>query len=366
MKSSLEAARDAAIRWLLHSGVRNADGPLSGSFNAWHDRTWGWAYSEVTGYGITLLCDLHERDPALEKMTAAVSAGHWLLLQSRSGRACRCRHLPEAGWLDHLCAFDNGMILNALCHLFRATGDQMWLEAAVEIANWLTDTMSLPDGGLVAKRGSNGGIPETPERWSSRTGPYQAKVSLGLAHLARCTGNGAHALAAVSLCQWALRFQRPDGRFVTDVVLGDTYLHAHCYVVEGLLATAALTGSQELVAPAMAALEWMRSAETTDGGLSRRFNAGAFEAEEHADSTAQGLRLLALAGTCTDRIQVMASRFLELQCLDGDPSRHGGFRYGRRGTEFTHNVTTHGTIFAIQVLDMCLRGTAGFDWASLV
>ena len=366
MKDRLTEARANALEWLLNSGIRNASGPLAGAFNAWHDGTWGWAYSEVTGYGVTLLCGLHVRDACPGALDAALAGARWLTDNARVGPAYRCRYESGAGWLDHLCSFDNGMILNGFCNLHRATGDRAWLDAATATADWLLAEMALASGGFVAKRDVEGRVPDLPGRWSTRTAPYQAKIAQGLANLARSTGVARYADAAKALCRWAVEGCDGDGRFVTDPVAGDTYLHAHVYAAEGLLSAASMLGDPALAAPALPAARWLRTAINPSGGLSCRFDGHGPDAAEQSDSTAQALRLLLLTGAAPELVPGLAARLLEFQCRDADPRRHGGFRYGRTGDVLTSNVTAHGTLFAVQAIDLCLRGPDGFDFALLV
>jgi hypothetical protein len=352
------------VHWLLHSGIRVPDGPLAGAFRAWRDGTWGWAFSEVTGYGITLLCGL-AREGMPGALDAAVASGRWLLDDARVGPAFRCRN--SAGvWLGHLCAFDNGMIVLALCNLYRLTGDRLWLNAATSTADWLARRMD-GDGALLPKHdlATDGPVPGT--RWSSRPGPYQAKVALGLFQVATLAGRPDLATTARRLVRRAARFQQPDGRFVTDEVLGDTYLHAHCYTIEGLLGAGFLNGSPDLAMPAEAALRWLPTVRTPTGGVSRRFDGQAPEPVEHVDSTAQTLRLLRLTGRHPDWVAPLTERLLAFQCDEGDPARDGGFRYALGGDAASfENVTAHGTMFAVQALDLCLGDPATFDWTLLV
>jgi len=364
LHTRLEAARQGAVHWLLHSGIRPDSGPLAGAFRAWRDGVWGWAYSEVTGYGITLLCGL-AREGVPGALEAAVVSGRWLLDQARTGAAFRCR-LDDGAWLGHLCAFDNGMIVPALCHLHRMTGERRWLDAAVATADWLAARMDA-EGALVPKHdlGADAAVPG--DRWSSRTGPYQAKIALGWMQVASLAGRPDLVDAASRLCRRVARFQQPDGRFVTDEALGDTYLHAHCYAIEGLLGAVALGADPGLAAPAEAAIRWLATVRTPDGGVARRFDGRAPEPVEHSDSTAQVLRLLVLTGAHPGWVAPLTDRLLAFQCHEDDPTRRGGFRYALGGDAASFdNVTAHGTLFAVQALDLARRGASGFDWSLIV
>lgn len=364
MQTRIQAARQRAVHWLIHSGIRVHDGPLAGAFRAWRDGTWGWAYSEVTGYGITLLCGL-AREGIPGTRDAAIASGRWLVDQARVGPAFRCRK-DDGAWLGHLCAFDNGMIVPALCNLYRLTADETWRDTALATAEWLVERMDGHDA-LIPKHDLATGSPVPATRWSSRPGPYQAKVALGLLQAAALADRPDLARAARRLCGRAARFQQSDGRFVTDAALGDTYLHAHCYAIEGMLGAACLDGNRDLAAPVESAVRWLATLRTPTGGVSRRFDGQAPEPVEHVDSTAQTLRLLRLTGQHPDWVAPLTRQLLAFQCDDGDPARDGGFRYALGGDAASFdNVTAHGTLFAVQALDLCLGDPATFDWTLLV
>ena len=108
---------------------------MSGSFNAWYDadvEKHAFAYSEITGYGITSLLFLNnmQRDPIL--LERAITAGNWLvdsaLDRKTGGIMCRLESGHDR-FLQRVCTFDNGMCLNGLVNLFRATGDERYLNA---------------------------------------------------------------------------------------------------------------------------------------------------------------------------------------------------------------------------------------------
>jgi hypothetical protein len=351
--------------WLLDSGIQEG-GEGGGAFFAQLGSAYGWRYSEVTGYGITLLCGAwrERRDP--RALAAARRGANWLFSQARRGPAFACRREPGGEWVEHLCSFDNGMILTALVALHEATGEREPLDAAMDVARWLTHDVALPGGGLVPKTDLAHPGPVPPDRWSTRPGPYQAKVAIGLLRLARATCEAALADAARELCLAALRHQQPDGRFVTDTIVGDTYLHPHCYAVEGLAACAAALGDARLADAARRGAHWTRSILGPDGGLPCAFDGSAPADEQRSDSTAQALRLLLLLdgpGPVTDRL---LERLLAFQDAGPGPARRGGFRYSSSADGPFAGLTTHGTMFAVQALMLAERGTGGFDWLDLV
>lgn len=364
-----EAVEDA-VRWVLESGIQEVSGDDVGAFRSWEDPDDpGFPYSEVTGYGITALCGLESRrDLALER---AHLAGRWLVDRARRGRAYACRKVGGR-FVAHGCSFDNGVILRGLCALSERTGDRTVLDAAGAVADWIVDAMQEPSGFLTPRMDLATGVPlPSGDRWSSRPGAYQARAAFALLHAARLMeGHGsprpAWVRAATRLCERVLGEQEPDGGFVTDGDGSGTYLHAHAYAVEGLAACGAALGREDLTDSACRGLRWACALVDDCGAVPARFHPDrGGDVEEHSDTTAQVLRLVLVLGGPGPVADRLAARLMEFQCRDDDPRRRGGFRYARRGAEFGRNVTTHGTLFAIQALGLYAGGVRDFEWWDL-
>ncbi|MBI3653782.1 MAG: hypothetical protein HY231_22340 [Acidobacteria bacterium] len=119
---------------------------------------------------------------------------------------------------------------------------------------------------LVASIDRNGSIPaicdasgnqlqfENP-RWSQQRGSFQAKIAEALAELYAVTLEERYAEAARRLCRFAISWQKPDGRFITDAK-GNTQLHPHCYSAEGIFRVGTILKDETFIASARRATEW--------------------------------------------------------------------------------------------------------------
>ncbi len=360
-----DAVRDA-VRWLVQSGVQETVGPEAGAFWSWVDPVRPrFRYSEVTGYAVTLFCYLHRRDPASGSLGRARLAARWLMDRAREGDAIRCR-LGPGGWVGHLCAFDNAQVVHAFCSLYELTQEEEYLAAARRTADWLMDVAGIGSASCIPKFDPGTGSPVLGDRWSTQTGPFLAKAMLALLHLGRLCSGSRYLEAAEAVGEWVMGRQLPHGRFVTDHLTGDTYLHAHCYALEGLACLGTVTGRTSAMEAARLGLRWAYTTQNADGGLPARYDPHGSCSEEHSDSLAQTLRLELWLHGPGPRADHLASRLTDFQCRGPSPDRLGGFLYRRNGGEFDPNITTHGTIFAIQALDMYSRSCRGFAWSDLV
>jgi hypothetical protein len=140
----------------------------------------------------------------------------------------------------------------------------------------------------------------TPEtRWSESFGAHQAKVVGALLGSKRRFGAAAGVGDAVDVCvAAATEVQEPDGRFRAHALTTRTYVHSHCYAVEGLLMAAAGSASgahqAELTDRARAGASWLAAVQQASGGLAAWHDGRSASGPVRADATAQALRIWTL------------------------------------------------------------------------
>ena len=236
--SSEKNRTDLLKEWVIKSGIQNisSDEKKNGSFNAWYDidkNAHSFMYSEITGYGITLLLHLYDITHNKIFLERAKLAGDWLLdqaLHDCGGVIVRIHHDGKAD--NNVFSFDNGMALFGLSHLARESNISKYSDGAKTIADFLL-SLQRSDGTMNAmfdvarSDAANNGT-----KWSTQPGGYHAKVSMGLMAISDFLGNSKYEKSAEKLCDASLQFQEPSGRFVFG---NKTHLHPHAYACEGLL-----------------------------------------------------------------------------------------------------------------------------------
>ncbi len=155
------------------------------------------------------------------------------------------------------------------------------------------------------------GPPQRP-RWSTVAGPHMLKLAVGCAARAR-RGWSTPTLS------WLARSevqQETTGRLLTRPHAA-TYMHAHAYGCEGLLALRAL--DIHITADIDAAIEFLRRAQRDDGGIPAWSDGG----PGRADATAQAIRLWILHDPSGHRPAIdRGLAFLETLC-----DEHGAVLY---------------------------------------
>jgi len=72
-------------------------------------------------------------------------------------------------------------------------------------------------------------------KWSTISGAYHCKLSMGLLELSRVTNNNFYAQVSDSICDYVITLQKSNGQFITNPDSDITYLHPHLYSCEGLV-----------------------------------------------------------------------------------------------------------------------------------
>lgn len=134
--------------WLLNSGIQNSkkNSSLFGSINAWYDpskKKYSFVYSEINGYFLTLMVYLYKVTNNKIYIDRALRSAKWLIKngQNKNG-GFKClfvidKKSPHIYKKDLIYSFDNGVILNGLCSLYKVTKKGFLLKSADKCANWL-------------------------------------------------------------------------------------------------------------------------------------------------------------------------------------------------------------------------------------
>ena len=363
----------SAKKWLLDSGIQNLDqgSPAYGSFNAWYDeqsKNHSFAFSEIPGYGISALLYLNDLTPDRLLIDRARSAADWLLLTAWDSKygGFQCRYDRSTDVFNNrVCSFDAGMCLNGLVNLYRKTKEAKYLEGAIQVGNWLVQRMQREDGSFYARILTNSGtLVDDPVKWSSQSGSYHAKISIGLLNLFELTKDPIYKESAIKVCDWSLKLQNSSGRFITNRQSRDTHLHPHCYSAEGLLCAGVLLGNKRYVESARRGLLWIVRHLVPTGGVPRTYRDGHFSRRESVDISSQTMRLWLLLSRIYENIEEdvvvekMATRLCDFQSYSDDPRSRGGFLYGYTDDDcLVNHVSSWGTMFAVQALIMYLTNS---------
>lgn len=366
---------DAAMisEWLSSSGIQDR----SGGFYSWYDpvnKKYGYLYPEITGYAITALIFLSKLMNRKELIQQAERAAGWIMNEAADpcgGIKTRKYDGPsgdDAYSFDKrwIYTFDCGMALCGLVNLWEATGRDIYLKSAKGIADFLLGKMQRRDGSFFAYYlPSEDAVFDETGKWSTQSGSYHCKLSIGLIKLANSTGGRRYGEGAELTCLNALQNYR-EGRFITNRADNSTHLHPHFYSVEGLLYAGHKFGRKDFLGYARDATRWAFELQAKDGGIPFIYYPGNPPSiSQRVDILAQALRagvlcrgLGLLNNGYEEKFKRLASRIRQFQNAEKGP-QEGAFRFGEDfdGTSKPH-LNLWCTVFSIQALALHDRSRA--------
>lgn len=368
----IELAKD----WLLNSGIQNLNGKNIGAFNSWYDnskKSYEYAYSEITGYGINTLMFFYHLKKDKIFLERAKLAADWLMNKAKhkSNGVLTRYFYDKASFMgsfenEEIFSFDCGMVLNGMTSLYKVSKEKMYLDFNEKLANFMIDKMQKEDGSFYAVYDAkNNKLIDNGEKWSTQSGCLHAKLSIGLTNLYELTQDKKYLDSAKKVCDNSLRFLKNDGRFVTFSESGDTLFHPHCYAIEGLYVAGNYFNNKKYLEIAKQSIIYLFNQQLKNGGIPQIFQNGKFIEFERSDILAQALRLgvLFLQDIDNKKLEKLVKRLLEFQNLKEE--QKGGFMYGfdSFGKKYEH-LNSWCTMFALQALELykqSLENKLNFD-----
>ncbi len=345
--------------WMLNSGIQNisSDEKKNGSFNSWYDIDKGahaFMYSEITGYGITTLLYLYDITHNEVFLERAKLAGDWLLNQALhdcGGVIVKIHHDGQPD--NNIFSFDNGMVLFGLTNLARVSKINKYSDGAETIADFLL-SIQKNDGLMNAMFDVT--ISEAvnnDSKWSTQSGGYHAKISLGLIALSNFSGKAKYMNSAEKLCDASLQFQKASGRFI----FGDkTHLHPHSYACEGLIYANHFLNKKQYINSIESAVKWAFEQQLKDGGLPTLYSSEGKDESQRTDILSQIVRLGVLMMQernlpLKEKLELLYNRLVSFQNLQASSNQAGGMFYGYENGQKMNHINSWCSMFALQAID---------------
>lgn len=358
--------------WLLNSGIQNSSKKkkLFGSINAWYDpkkKKYSFVYSEINGYFLTLMVYLFKITKNKIYIERALKSAKWLInnAQNKNG-GFKCLFIidktsPHIYKENLIYSFDNGVILNGLCSLYKITKKNFLIKSADRCAKWLM--YSCVDKNFNVKPIydiADNKFYDSDKEWSTTSGSYHTKVALGLANYAIIRNSNLAKKIANRICKKSLGYQLKDGRFVSFPFKGGTNAHPHCYSAEGLWSVGNEFRNKDYLISAFKAIKWILSKSNKSGLVPRLFlDNSKLIYNERLDVIAQVLRLnyifvkvgkknLITKKHLNQLINVLLSYQVNKK---NDKKIHGSFLWGKKSTgEKVYHSNSWVTFFSLQCL----------------
>ena len=332
-----------AGEWFLRSGIQEPDGGVARYYRADVERNRPVS-TEITGYAASTFVYLHAVTQDGRYLERAAAAARFL---TRRAWDAASRAMPfETDPAAFTYFFDCGIIVRGLLSAWRATGEQEFLDGAVEAGRAMAadfastacefhPILALPGKTPIERDGL---------RWSRAPGCYQLKSAMAWWDLFEATGDAGFRGPYERVLEYSLRTGagflpgHPDRLKVMD------RLHAFCYFLEGLLpragdaeVAAAIRGGIDTVA------EWLR--EIAPEFARSDVYAQLLRMRLYADWS--GVAGLDTASACQE-----AETLAGFQAAHPDPRIDGGFYFGRNAAGWLPYVNPVSAAFACQALEL--------------
>lgn len=338
--------------WFLQSGIQEPNGGVARyHFTARAENA--RISTEITGYAVSTFVYLHTVLGEQQYLDRAIAAARYLCREAWDTTSDTFPFEPTPnGEQAYAYFFDCGIIIRGLLAVWRATGDNEFLDKAKEAGlsmayDFLADAAVHPIITLPDKQPL-----DYEPRWSRSPGCYQLKSALAWHDLAEATGEKALAVPFERMLEYSLATYNsflpgdPDPERVMD------RLHAFSYFLEALLAVS----------------DRPAAAEALKIGIPRLAHYLRDIAPIFARSDVYGqllrVRMLAAHRGAVPLDTVAAEE--EAAAIATFIRPDGGFWFGRKGGEFLPFSNPVSTAFCMQALTMWESGGRDLPLGALI
>lgn len=351
---------DLAKEWLLNSGIQNLKEDNIGAFNSWYDinkNSYEYAYSEITGYGVTTLIFLYQLEKNNLYLERAKLAADWLINKAKhkSGGILTRYFYKDANFIgsfddEQIFSFDCGIVLNGITALYNVTKEKKHLDFCKSLANFMIKKMQKKDGSFHAiYDAKNDLLIDNGDKWSTQSGSFHVKLSIGLINLYEITKDKTYLDSAKKICKYTLKHLKEDGRFITTNHNKNSLFHPHCYSAEGLYVAGNYLKNKKYLEASKKSTVYLFNNQLKNGGIPQMFKDNKFVNFERTDILAQALRLGILFSIDKEKLEKLVNRLIQFQ--NPKDKQRGGFIYGYddSGKKYEH-LNSWCSMFALQAL----------------
>jgi hypothetical protein len=198
----------------------------------------------------------------------------------------------------------------------------------------------------------DGKIIEEPH-WSKTRGCHQIKTIISLLKSYEISIDKKYLESAINLFKWGSNLQLETGRFAISKNIDETYAHAHCYAIEGLLKYSEYMNNEFAFNMACKGAKWLSDIQNADGSISN-WHESSKSRIKVCDVTSQAIRIWTIisengAKDFTFNIGRALSFMSRMQYNHNDSKEtYGGVRYGINNGSIINHVNSWATIFYTQ------------------
>jgi hypothetical protein len=340
--------------WFLHSGIQQSDGGVARYYLVDSRRNLPVS-TEITGYAASTFVYLHSVAGDDRYLDRAIAAARFLICAWECSSATMPFEIDPA---EYTYFFDCGIVVRGLLSVWRATGEEQFLDAAKATGDSMITNFAGPDGDFhpILALPSRTPLPRDPLRWSRTATCYQLKSAMAWWDLYEATRDTGYIEPYERILEDSLRSYRDFLPGHTDRHKVMDRLHAFCYFLEGLLPRAGDSRCAAALREGIGLCAWHLH------DIAPEF--------ERSDVYAQLLRIRLYADWLgVEPLDRTAAEFESAQLagfqVDGslphDARMNGGYWFGRKNAQPLPFINPVSAAFACQALQLWETHRVGGD-----
>lgn len=334
-------ALQLAGEWYLRSGIQESNGGIARFYRAAEGRNAALS-TEITGYGISALLELHARLGDERYLQAARRAGDYLIREAWREDLATFPFETGEGVPQFTYFFDLGIIARALLRLSHVSGEAVYASYARRAAEAMARDFVCESGGYHPILALPAKTPVPHEVWwSRRPGCFHLKAALAWYQLGMMEHYERQLEFSLGCWRQVIEIETERDRIMDR-------LHALSYFLEGLLPVA---GRPECRQALHEGAQWGAQLLAE---IAPRF--------ERSDVHAQLLRVRLILGSATADDFAAVQSF---QDASDDVRLRGGYCFGRRGGVPMLFANPVSTAFCLQATAW-YKSASGLDWRELI
>lgn len=335
--------------WFLRSGIQQPDGGVARYYLVDACRNLP-ASTEITGYAVSAFVYLHSVTHDVRYLDRALAAARFLARAWDPASQTMPFEIEPPAFSYF---FDCGIVVRGLLAVWRASGQQEFLDLAAGIGDSMARNFASPAGDFhpILALPNRSPLPRDPLRWSRTATCYQLKSAMAWCDLHEATRDARFLEPYERVLEASLQTfadflpGHPERPKVMD------RLHAFCYFLEGLLPRA---------------LDSRCAAALRDGIARAACHLRAIAPEfERSDVYAQLLRVrlyadwLGVVPLDRPAAEFEAAQLAAFQAAHPDPRLDGGYWFGRKNAEPLPFINPVSAAFACQALELWETSRSG-------
>lgn len=250
----------AGIEWICSAQDSSEDGGVARDFSL--KNGWNASYPETTGYIIPTMFDYYQRTADENIRQRAIRMADWLVEIQLPGGGIQAGTIAQKEKVPTI--FNTGQVLTGWIRAYEETLDNIYLNAIVRAADWLTSQIDEDGAWRKAKSICT----------YYAINVYNTRVAWAMLLAWKVTGREIYKKTCLKNVKWAIAQQNSRGWFNNNCLSdrSNPLTHTIAYSTRGILEAGLCLMEDEMIDAAQKTAEALMKQQRTDGSLFGRYD----------------------------------------------------------------------------------------------